>query len=103
MARLLAARLDRPVVPAYNAAARPSVGHTVAALRRAGHRCVGVASYLLWPGRFAAEVAACGADFVAAPIGVHPALTRLVLDRYDAAHRAQPLTARSTGPVLTRR
>jgi sirohydrochlorin ferrochelatase len=102
-ARLLAARLGRPVVPAYNTAARSSVRETVAGLRRAGHRRVGVATYLLWPGRFAAEVAACGADFVAAPIGVHPALAQLVLDRYDAARRAQPLAARSRGSVLARR
>jgi sirohydrochlorin ferrochelatase len=101
MARMLAARLDRPVVPAYNTAARPSVGASVAGLRRAGHRCVSVATYLLWPGRFAAEVAACGADFVAAPIGVHPALAQLVLARYDAAGR-EPLAARATGPVLVR-
>jgi sirohydrochlorin ferrochelatase len=86
-ARMLALRLGRPVVPAYNTAARPSVGQTVAALREVGHGCISVASYLLWPGRFAAEVAACGADFVAAPIGVHPALVELVLARHDAACR----------------
>jgi sirohydrochlorin ferrochelatase len=85
---MLADRLGRPVVPAYNTAARPSVGRTVAVLRRAGECRVSVASYLLWPGRFAEEVAACGADHVAAPIGVHPALVRLVLQRYDAACRA---------------
>jgi len=84
-ARLLAARIGREVVPAYNTATRPAVVETVAALRRAGHRRIGVASYLLWPGRFAAEVAACGADVVTAPIGAHPALVDLVLRRYDAA------------------
>jgi sirohydrochlorin ferrochelatase len=89
MARMLAARVNRRVIPAYNTTARPAVEATVAALRRAGHRSVSVASYLLWPGRFAAEVAACGADFVGAPIGVHPALVRLVLRRYDAARLAR--------------
>jgi sirohydrochlorin ferrochelatase len=88
MARMLAARLGRAVIPAYNTTARPAVVDTVAALREAGHRSISVAAYLLWPGRFAGEVAACGADHVAAPIGVHPALVRLVLQRYDAACRA---------------
>jgi sirohydrochlorin ferrochelatase len=85
MAGLLAMRLGRPVVPAYNSAARPSVRETVAALRRRRYRRIAVVGYLLWPGRFAAEVAACGADVVSAPIGRHPALVPLLLSRYDAA------------------
>jgi sirohydrochlorin ferrochelatase len=87
-AAMLAVRLGRVVVPAYQTSARPGVVETVDMLRGAGHRRVSVAGYLLWPGRFAAEVAGCGADIVAAPIGVHPALVRLVLARYDAARRA---------------
>jgi sirohydrochlorin ferrochelatase len=103
MAGMLAARLDRPVVPAYNTAARPSVRATVAGLRQAGHRRVSVASYLLWPGRFAAEVADCGADFVAAPIGGHPALVRLVLNRYDAGRAASlPQGRRPVGAPVVR-
>jgi sirohydrochlorin ferrochelatase len=85
MAGLLAIRLGRPVVAAYNSTARPSVRDTVAALRRRRYQRVSVAAYLMWPGRFAAEVAACGADVVSAPIGLHPALVQLVLSRYDAA------------------
>jgi sirohydrochlorin ferrochelatase len=85
MAGLLAMRLGRPVVPAYNCSAQPGVRDTVAALRRRRYRRISVVGYLLWPGRFAAEVAACGADVVSAPIGLHPALVRLVLSRYDAA------------------
>jgi sirohydrochlorin ferrochelatase len=88
MAGMLAMRLGRPVVPAYNSAARPSVRDTVAALRRRRYRRISVAGYLLWPGRFAAEVTACGADVVSGPIGLHPALIRLVLNRYDAARVA---------------
>lgn len=87
-AAMLADRLGRLVVPAYQTSARPGVVETVDMLRGAGHRRVSVAGYLLWPGRFAAEVAGCGADIIAAPIGVHPALVRLVLARYDAARRA---------------
>ncbi|HEX3613898.1 MAG TPA: sirohydrochlorin chelatase [Sporichthyaceae bacterium] len=85
MAGRLAARLRRPVVPAYNTSARPGVAETVVRLRAAGHTSISIASYLLWPGRFAAEVAEAGADFVAGPIGVQPALAELVLARYDAA------------------
>lgn len=93
-AELLGRRLGRPVVPAYNTATRPAVGRTVAELRSAGHRTISVATYLLWPGRFAGEVATCGADFVAAPIGAHPALVQLVLTRFDAVHSTEPVLAR---------
>lgn len=84
MAAMLAARLQRPVLAAYHSSSRPSVVETVAALRAAGHPLVSVATYLLSPGRFATEVAACGADVVSAPLGAHPALVRLILSRYDA-------------------
>jgi sirohydrochlorin ferrochelatase len=90
MAGLLAVRLGRPVVPAYNTSAKPSLRDTVAALRRRRYGRVSVAGYLLWPGRFAAEVAACGADVVSGPIGTHRALAELVLARYDAARLVAP-------------
>jgi sirohydrochlorin ferrochelatase len=83
MARLLAARLGRLVVPAYNSAVGPTVVDTVADLRRRGHARVSVATYLLSPGRFANEVRSCGADVVSEPLGAHDALVRLVLRRYD--------------------
>ncbi len=92
-ARLLSARLGRPVLPAYNSATGPTVVDTVAALRARGWRHVSVATYLLSPGRFATEVAACGADAVSEPLGTHPALVRLVLARYDAASLAAGLFA----------
>ncbi|MGQ0631237.1 MAG: sirohydrochlorin chelatase [Sporichthyaceae bacterium] len=85
MAMLLATRLGRPVEVGYNSSAQPSVIDAVARLRATGHACVSVASYLLSPGRFATEIAGCGADVVSAPIGVHPALVALILRRYDAA------------------
>jgi sirohydrochlorin ferrochelatase len=84
-AALLAERIGRPVVAAYNSSTTPSVVETVAALRAAGHPSVSVATYLLSPGRFSGEVRACGADVVSDPLGVHPALVGLVLRRYDAA------------------
>lgn len=85
MAALLARRLGRHVVAAYNSSTTPSLIETVAALRAAGHARVSVATYLLSPGRFSGEVKACGADVVSDPIGVHPALVELVLRRYDGA------------------
>jgi sirohydrochlorin ferrochelatase len=89
-ARLLAVRLGRAVLPAYASGSGPRVADTVATLRAAGFGPVSVATYLLAPGRFAAEVRSCGADAVAEPLGAHPALARLVLDRYEAAlDRAQ--------------
>jgi len=42
-----------------------------------------VASYLLSPGVFADDVAACGAALVSAPIGAHPAIAQIVVNRYD--------------------
>jgi sirohydrochlorin ferrochelatase len=44
-----------------------------------------VASYLLSPGAFADAVDACGAAVVSRPIGDHPVLARIVLDRYATA------------------
>jgi sirohydrochlorin ferrochelatase len=50
---------------------------------------VEIATYLLAGGEFHQAVceAADGIATVAAPIGVHPALVQLVLERYDEAHR----------------
>ena len=41
--------------------------------------------YLLAPGFFHQRVLAAGADVVSPPIGVHDALARLILRRYDEA------------------
>ena len=48
---------------------------------------VEVATYLLAEGRFAAAIrsAAAGRATVSEPLGVHPALVRLVWQRYDDA------------------
>ncbi|MFI0369776.1 sirohydrochlorin chelatase [Actinomadura sp. 1N219] len=88
-ARLLARRLRRPVPVGFVAAGAPSLDEVVAAVRRDGARRVAVASYLLAPGRFHDRMTACGADAVAAPIGAHAAVARLVLRRYDEA-RSRP-------------
>lgn len=96
MAALLSARIGREVIAAYNSSTTPPVTEAVAALRRRGHESISVATYLLSPGRFATEVKACGADIVSEPIGVHDALVRLVLARYDTAlqsNAAVPVSA----------
>jgi len=85
VARMLAARLARPVLAAYTSAAHPRVADTVAALRASGERQTAVATYLLSPGRFANAVSRCGADAVSEPLGSHEAVAQLVLRRYDDA------------------
>jgi sirohydrochlorin ferrochelatase len=77
----LAAHLDVPVTPAYLSAAQPRLADLTPAA---------VASYLLAPGVFADLAAGCGAPVVAAPLGAHPVLPEIVLDRYRAAGVAQP-------------
>lgn len=95
MARLLGERLGREVtvgvVPAGLAAAGPSLAEAVALARErqrgdglpAGR--VAVASYLLAPGHFHDLVCAAGADVASAPLGAHPLLVDIVMERYQAA------------------
>ncbi|MER7465075.1 sirohydrochlorin chelatase [Streptomyces sp. NPDC097981] len=85
-AALLSDRLDGvPVVPAYASAAAPTVPDAVHALAARGHHRIAVASYFTAPGRFATQSAAAAPGPAAAPLGDHPALARLVLQRYDEA------------------
>lgn len=90
-ARLLSHRLRRPVPYGFVAAHSPALADVVAARRRSGAGRVVVASYLLAPGLFHQRMLTSGADAVAAPLGAHDAVTRLVLHRYDKT-RAAPLT-----------
>jgi sirohydrochlorin ferrochelatase len=80
-AGLLAAALGTAVTVGFGAAAAPDVPAALAAARAAGAQRVAIAPYLLAPGHFAARLAAAGADLVAAPLGAHPALIQLILDR----------------------
>jgi sirohydrochlorin ferrochelatase len=84
MARLLTARLGRPVTAAYVTASRPSVSESVAALHAAGES-VAIASYLLAPGGFHDRLRTVGAQVVAAPLLPDARLAELVLRRYDEA------------------
>jgi sirohydrochlorin ferrochelatase len=84
-ARLLAARRGTPVVAAYATAQRPSVHEAVTGLlaRHAGP--VAIAPYLLAPGYFATVVGRTAATWIAPPLGVHPTIVDLVIQRYTAA------------------
>ena len=84
-AGLLAAELDAPVVPAFASAGAPSVEDAVARLREETRGPVAIASYLLAPGLFHDRLAKSGADWVTAPLGDHPAVAALVIDRYRTA------------------
>lgn len=81
-AGLLAAELGVPVVAAFAAAGRPTVGEAVASLRARTGGPVAVASYLLAPGHFQDRLRESNADWVTAPLGAHPAMAALVIDRY---------------------
>jgi sirohydrochlorin ferrochelatase len=84
-AALLAERRSAPVVAAFGSAATPSVPEAVADMRERTGGPVAVASYLLAPGRFQDQLANSGADWVTAPLGGHPAVAGLVIERYRKA------------------
>jgi sirohydrochlorin ferrochelatase len=86
-ADLLAAELGVPVVAGFAAAGQPSVAEAVAELRARTGGPVAVATYLLAPGQFHDKLAESGADWVTEPLGDHPAVAALIIDRYRT-HRA---------------
>ncbi len=75
-------RWGGPVTVGYGAAATPSVADAVTAARETGADRVVVASYLLAPGHFHSTVERAGADVVTTPLGPHPLLAEIALDRY---------------------
>jgi sirohydrochlorin ferrochelatase len=87
-ARLLAGQLGAPVVAAFAAARRPTVEAAVARLRARTGGPVAIAAYLLAPGSFHDRLRRAGADWVSAPLGGHPAVAGLVIDRYRVAAQA---------------
>jgi sirohydrochlorin ferrochelatase len=88
-ADLLADQLRVPVIGAFATAARPTVAEAVADLRERTRQPVAVASYLLAPGHFQDQLYASGADWVTEPLGGHPALAGLVIDRYRTAAKSK--------------
>lgn len=87
-AALLAGQLRVPVVSGYLSAARPSVSEAAARLAARAHRPVAVATFLLAPGLFHDQLRRAPAAWISAPLGDHPAVARLVLDRFHAARAA---------------
>jgi sirohydrochlorin ferrochelatase len=81
-AALLAGRVG-DVQLGYVATGEPRVGDVVNRLRAAGRRRIFIASYLLAPGLFHDRLADIGATAVAAPLGVHPGVVDLVVDRFS--------------------
>jgi sirohydrochlorin ferrochelatase len=81
-AGLLAAELGVEVVAAFAAAGQPTVPDAVAGLRASTGRPVAVATYLLAPGQFHDRLTQSGAQWVTEPLGDHPAVAALVIDRY---------------------
>jgi len=76
----LAAVLGAAVTPAFVSAGEPRLADVDSTV---------VSTYLLAPGLFADNVAACGARVIADPLGAHPLLAEIVLDRYRSSV-AQP-------------
>jgi sirohydrochlorin ferrochelatase len=85
MAAWVSALTGSRVELAFAATGTPRVHDAVAALRRRGSRRVVVASYLLSEGLFQDRLRASGADVVTAPLGTHPGLVRLIVNRFRRA------------------
>jgi sirohydrochlorin ferrochelatase len=84
-AALLADLRSARVLAAYATAGTPTVAEAVAAL--CAGEPVAVATYLLAPGHFYDRLRQTSATWVSAPLGSHPAVAALILDRYRAASR----------------
>ncbi|WP_049575890.1 sirohydrochlorin chelatase [Nonomuraea sp. SBT364] len=94
-ARLLSARLSRPVTAAFVSCGAPALDEALERARATSAGRVAVASYLLAPGFFHGRLLASGAGLVSDPLGDHPGVVSLVWHRYDAAVRAQPAAGSS--------
>jgi sirohydrochlorin ferrochelatase len=84
-AAMLSAAIGDRVELAFAATGEPRVADAVSGLRDRGARRVIVASYLLAEGLFQERLRASGADAVAAPLGVHPGVVRLIASRFRRA------------------
>nr|WP_269778941.1 CbiX/SirB N-terminal domain-containing protein [Propioniciclava soli] len=80
----VAARWDGPVTVGFLSAASPTVPDAVAAARAQTDGPVAAASYLVGRGFFQRKLERAGADAVSAPLGVHPRLIDVVVERYRA-------------------
>jgi len=89
-AATLSAAIGDRVEPAYAATGTPRVDDAVSTVRRHGVRRVVVASYLLADGLFQDRLRNSGADLVADPLGDHPAMVRLIANRFKRARVPLP-------------
>ncbi|MBI9114128.1 sirohydrochlorin chelatase [Sanguibacter suaedae] len=88
----VAAAWGGPVSVGYATFATPRVGVAAdlarASLGGGSHGRVVLASYLLAPGFFQDNLGKVGADVLAEPLGTHPLLAHVVVDRYRTAAAA---------------
>ena len=84
-AALLSAVIGDRVELAFAATGEPRVLDAVTELRRRGARRVVLASYLLADGLFQDRLHESGADLVTDPLGGHPAMPRLIANRFRRA------------------
>lgn len=91
IAALLSAIIGDRAELAFAATGEPNVADAVASLRRRGARRVVVASYLLSDGLFQDRLRCSGADAVAEPLGLHPAMVRLITSRFRRARVPLPV------------
>lgn len=85
MATWVSALTGSRVELAFAATGTPAIADAVAALRERRARRIVVASYLLSDGLFQDRLHSSGADVVTEPLGTHPAMARLVADRFRRA------------------
>ncbi|SDC33137.1 Sirohydrochlorin ferrochelatase [Sanguibacter gelidistatuariae] len=80
---------EGPVSIGYAASATPRVAVATdlarSALGGAEHGRVAMATYLLAPGFFSNRLAEAGADIVAEPLGAHPLIAQIIVDRFNEA------------------
>jgi sirohydrochlorin ferrochelatase len=81
-AALLAACRGTSVVAAFASAARPTVDEAVTFLAALTGKPVAVAAYLLAPGLFHDQLWLSSGTWVSAPLGDHPAVADLIVDRF---------------------
>lgn len=78
----LSAMVGSRVELAFAATGEPRVAEAVATMRQRGRGRVVVASYLLSEGLFQDRLRDSGADVVTDPLGTHPGVARLIINRF---------------------
>jgi sirohydrochlorin ferrochelatase len=100
-ARLLSVRLSRPVTAAFASSGTPSIADALDRVRSGPAPRVAVAPYLLAPGHFHNRLLTCGADLVAAPLGVDDDLAALVWARHDEAVASGYAASSRNAPTIS--